>query len=59
MYQSFSLKDETKYGKLSIEPVDDDVKCFEIFSPENVTMVTKDEDFGHITFWDELGIPDE
>jgi hypothetical protein len=59
MYHSYSSKDEPKYGKLSIDQLTDEVKCLEIFSPDNVTMVTKDEEFGHITFWDELGIPDE
>lgn len=57
LYFNFATTNFAVYGNRTIVPVEPSkLKCMEIFSPQNFSMAEKDDDFGHIKFWDSLMI---
>ena len=59
LYQNFSYDDSAVYDRLKVGKVEtNDIKSLEIFTSSNYAMTTKDQNFGHSTFWDALKIQD-
>lgn len=55
MYYNFAKHNSAVYGGAAIEKTHpDDVKCMEIFSPEEYNMVQLDEYFGNGPLWDSI-----
>lgn len=57
LYYNFAATNFSLFNNVTIEKVDaSDVKCLEIFSSQNFSIVTKDDQFGNVKFWDSLDI---
>lgn len=55
LYHNFSTKNIPNFNDFEIEmSSSDEIKCLEIFSPNQFNMKTLDEKFGHVKFWRQI-----